>query len=94
MRGVTEEDFDSKVGFTRLHGEQKETAGQLWQGDQSCEHLRLAVQGAANQTKTVAAKPRGGWDETTEVARRVALMPGGCVMREKLSAICILPRVR
>ena len=86
---VTEKEFDRKVGLT-----ENKKKRQLWKGEESCEHLGVAVQAATQQTEAAAAKPRGGWDETVELARRVALMPGGCVMREKLSAICILPRVK
>ncbi|CAE8677334.1 unnamed protein product, partial [Polarella glacialis] len=86
---VTEEQFDSKVGLS-----ENKKKRQLWSNGQSCEHLGLSAQGAKRQRGPAAAKPRGGWDETIELARRIALMPGGSVMREKLSAICILPKIR
>ena len=86
---LTEDQFDSKVGLT-----ENKKKRQLWNSGSSCEHLGLSVRGAQKQANPAAAKPRGGWEDTIEVARRIALMPGGSVMREKLAAICVLPRVR
>ena len=85
---VTEEQFDSKVGLA-----ENKKKRQLWKSSGSCEHLGLSVQGAQKQANPAAAKPRGGWEDTIEIARRIVLMPGGSVMREKLS-ICVLPMVR
>ena len=86
---VTEEQFDSKVGLS-----ENKKKRQLWKSGESCEHLGLSVQGAKKQANPAAAKPRGGWEDTMEIARRIVLMPGASVMRVKLSAICVLPKVR
>ena len=86
---LTEEQFDSKVGLT-----ENKKKRQLWSDGKSCEHLGLSVQGAKEQTDPKAAKPRGGWEEAVNLARRVALMPGGSFMRERLSAVCVLPKIR
>ena len=86
---ITEEQFDSKVGLT-----ENKKKRQLWSSSESCEHLGLSVRGAKTQASPAAAKPRGGWEDTIEIARRIALIPGGNLIREKVSAICVLPKVR
>jgi hypothetical protein len=85
---ITEKLFDGPVGLT-----ENKKKRQLWKGAEACEHLGLNVQAGIVHEKVDAGKPRGGWAEVEEVARRVALAPGPACGREKIATICVLPRV-
>ena len=86
---VTETCFDSQVGLT-----ENKKKRQIWKDSGTCEHLGLTLQASTELQSPDAAKPRGGWAATEEVARRVALAPGIHCSREKIATICVLPRVR
>ena len=79
--------FDAAVGL--LENEKKR---QVWEGNDTLEHLGLRLQG--NQTTAIAAlpRPRDGWEPVEEVVRRLAVLPGPADVREKLALCFIRPK--
>ena len=67
---------------------------QLWKGEETTEHLGVRAAPNTDLVFPSPPPPRNAWDNIAEATARVATLPGGSEIRERVTAICVATRYR
>lgn len=67
---------------------------QVWEADQTAEHLGVRAAANSSLARPPLPKPRDGWQAITDATKALVNVPGGRGNREKLCAIAVVSKYR